>query len=32
MNVRGPPHMGEAGWYILVGFFIMIWMWMVIWA
>ncbi len=31
-NIRGPPHMEEAMWYILVAFFIMIWMWMFIWA
>ena len=30
--ITGPPHMGEAGWYLLIGFFIMIWMWMFIWA
>jgi len=30
MNVKGPPHMGEAGWYILLAFFIMVWMWMFI--
>ncbi len=30
--ITGPPHMEEAMWYILIGFFIMIWMWMFIWA
>ena len=30
MNVRGPPHMEEAGWYLLLAFFMMVWMWMFI--
>ena len=29
--ITGPPHMGEAGWYILIGVFIIVWMWMIIW-
>ena len=28
----GPPRMNEAGWYLLLGFFIMIWMWLFIWT
>jgi len=32
MKIKGPPHLEEAGWYILVAFFIMIWMWMFIWS
>jgi hypothetical protein len=31
MNFRGPPHMGEAGWYILLGAFMTLWMLMIIW-
>ena len=27
-----PMQMNEAMWYLLVGFFVMIWMWMFIWA
>ena len=27
-----PTRMNEAMWYILLGFFVMIWMWMIIWA
>ena len=30
MNIKGPPHMEEAMWYILIAFFIIVWMWMVI--
>ena len=30
--ITGPPHMGEAAWYLLLGFFIMVWMWMFIWS
>ena len=30
--ISGPPHMEEAMWYMLIGFFVMIWMWMFIWA
>jgi|ETNmetMinimDraft_3_1059899.scaffolds.fasta_scaffold25536_2 hypothetical protein len=30
--VRGPPHMDESMWYILIGVFAVIWMWMVIWS
>jgi hypothetical protein len=29
--IVGPPHMEEAMWYILIGIFVMIWMWMFIW-
>ena len=32
INVRGPPDLEEAGWYLLVAFFVMIWMWMFIWS
>jgi hypothetical protein len=28
----GPPHMDAGMWYILVGIFAVIWMWMIIWA
>ena len=28
--ITGPPHMEESMWYLLIGFFIMIWMWMII--
>ena len=27
-----PTRMNEAMWYLLLGFFIVIWMWMFIWA
>jgi hypothetical protein len=27
-----PMRMNEAMWYLLLGFFMMIWMWMFIWA
>ena len=27
MNLKAPPHLEEAGWYILIAFFVMIWMW-----
>ena len=30
--IKGPPHMDEGMWYILVGIFAVIWMWMIIWA
>ena len=30
MNVKAPPHMPEAGWYILIAFFMIVWMWMFI--
>jgi len=29
--ITGPPHMEEAMWYILIGVFVIIWMWMFIW-
>ena len=32
MNIAAPPHLEEAGWYILLAFFVMIWMWMFIWT
>jgi hypothetical protein len=31
MKVRGPPHMEEAQWYILLIMFLVLWMWMLIW-
>ena len=30
MNVKAPPHMPEAGWYILLAVFMIVWMWMFI--
>ena len=30
--INGPPHMEEAMWYILLPIFMVIWMWMIIWA
>jgi|7_EtaG_2_1085326.scaffolds.fasta_scaffold03345_7 hypothetical protein len=30
MNVKAPPHMPEAGWYILLAVFMLVWMWMFI--
>jgi hypothetical protein len=30
--VSGPPHMDEGMWYMLIGVFAVIWMWMVIWS
>jgi len=29
--IIGPPHMEDAMWYLLIGFFVMIWMWMIMW-
>ena len=30
MKLKAPPHLEEAGWYMLLAFFMMVWMWMFI--
>jgi hypothetical protein len=30
MNWKAPPHLDEAGWYILLVCFMVMWMWMLL--
>jgi hypothetical protein len=30
MKLKAPPHLEEAGWLLLIGFFVMVWMWIIL--